>query len=91
MPAMAAQAPAEWDKSTCSFDQWYPRFESHTWKSIVLPLRPAFLAYLRQDSVVLPDSAMPTQQTAGHDSSDDEAGFDYSEPSMTLGDVRADA
>jgi hypothetical protein len=34
---------------------------------------------------------MPTQQTADHDSSDDEAGFDYSEPSMTLGDVRADA
>jgi hypothetical protein len=39
------------NKSYFSFCQWYPLFQNHTFKSIVIPLPKEFLDYLTQDGI----------------------------------------
>ena len=39
----------------CSFERWYHRFESVTFRSQVLPLPQDFVDYLVQDGVYLPE------------------------------------
>jgi hypothetical protein len=39
----------------CSYHSWYPKYKSYTLKSRLIPLTPAFLDYLREDGLWLPD------------------------------------
>ncbi|CAL1534534.1 unnamed protein product [Lymnaea stagnalis] len=41
----------------CSFSEWYPKFRSFSFKSIVIPLPDFFLSYLHTDGVILPNSS----------------------------------
>ena len=42
----------------CMFGSWYPNFRRDTIKSKIIPLTPAFIAYLHEDGVVLPTSCV---------------------------------
>ena len=69
--------PTVFDKRACSFGEWYPRFRQHTWSSVVIPLAPAFIRYLDQDSVIIPESSAPPRPQRR--SSEDSDGFSEDE------------
>ena len=73
----------------CSFPSWYPSFEPVTIKSVVVPLPPGFVVYLRQGgSVFLPppppgadldaDDPRFVRPTAGEDA------WDHGGPSVQV-------
>lgn len=43
------------DVDNCSFDSWYPKFKSHTFKSKILPLSQDFVDYLNAEGIYLPE------------------------------------
>ncbi|KAI9802843.1 MAG: hypothetical protein M1833_001442 [Piccolia ochrophora] len=47
----------------CSYEYWYSIYRSTTPKARIIPLTPAFLEYLREDGIVLPDDNVETQPT----------------------------
>ncbi|KAI9731817.1 MAG: hypothetical protein M1818_007682 [Claussenomyces sp. TS43310] len=46
----------------CSYESWYPRYKSSTLRSRIIYLTPAFLSYLREDGLWLPDDT-PYKET----------------------------
>ncbi|CUS14849.1 unnamed protein product [Tuber aestivum] len=57
----------------CAFASWYTRYKSITPKARVIPLTPEFLAYLREDGIILPDDEdVPPPATATSGSDDEE-------------------
>jgi len=46
----------------CSYDSWYARYRTSTLRSRIIPLTPAFLEYLREDGLWLPDDE-PYEET----------------------------
>mmetsp|Transcript_29442 Transcript_29442/g.83022 ORF Transcript_29442/g.83022 Transcript_29442/m.83022 type:complete len:376 (+) Transcript_29442:188-1315(+) len=60
------------DLAACSFEQWYPRHQSHTFRSRVLNLSPEFVQYLLADGVFLPDADQVYPTRAGEDPHADE-------------------
>ncbi|CAF0883297.1 unnamed protein product [Rotaria sp. Silwood1] len=63
------------DVLNCSFSVWYPIFEKHSIKSVILNLTDDVLQYLRSDEFYLPTSAneaMDEMRQANAESSDDE-------------------
>ncbi|CAZ82093.1 unnamed protein product [Tuber melanosporum] len=52
----------------CAFASWHTRYKSITPKARTIPLTPEFLAYLREDGIILPDDedvTPPATTTAG--------------------------
>ncbi|KAI9802025.1 MAG: hypothetical protein M1825_003081 [Sarcosagium campestre] len=47
----------------CSYDYWHPLYRSSTPKARLVSLTPAFLEYLREDGIVLPDDDIDAQTT----------------------------
>lgn len=39
----------------CSFNNWYPKFKSHTFKSKILHLSTEFVDYLNEEGIYLPE------------------------------------
>ncbi|CAG0925442.1 unnamed protein product, partial [Notodromas monacha] len=48
------------DVMACSFPQWYLDFHEITIPSVCLPLSADFVAYLREDGLILPKEAIPS-------------------------------
>lgn len=70
----------------CSYDAWFPKYRSSCLKSRIIPLPPAFIAYLHEDGIILADddeanepeeaewssTAATHPRVSSYDSSDDE-------------------
>ncbi|CAI4219142.1 unnamed protein product [Parascedosporium putredinis] len=67
----------------CSYDKWFPKYKSSCIKSRIIPLPPDFVAYLREDGIILADDDDETPTMArnrtrmheddGSDDSDDDS------------------
>ncbi|KAH8803100.1 D123-domain-containing protein [Xylogone sp. PMI_703] len=53
----------------CSYEYWHQRYRSRAIKSRIIPLSPEFLSYLREDGIVLPSEATPSQPDTYNDTS----------------------
>jgi hypothetical protein len=62
----------------CQFHLWYDALRKHTLRSVCVPLPAPFVAYLRQDGLVLPVEAqlVLAPATADSDDEDDDGGDD---------------
>ncbi|CAF1440095.1 unnamed protein product [Rotaria sordida] len=63
------------DVLNCSFPVWYPTFEKHSFKSVILKLTDDVVQYLRSDKFYLPtgaNEAMDEMRRLNTESSDDE-------------------
>lgn len=56
----------------CSFNNWYPRFKSHTFKSRVLHLSNEFVNYLNEEGIYLPEDGQPQAASIEEIDSDEE-------------------
>jgi hypothetical protein len=43
------------DIDNCSFNSWFPKFKSHTFKSKIVPLNREFIDYLNAEGIYLPE------------------------------------
>jgi hypothetical protein len=43
------------DIDNCSFNSWFQKFKSHTFKSKILPLSREFIDYLNAEGIYLPE------------------------------------
>ena len=75
-----------------SFHSWYPTFRSLTPKARIIPLSPAFLAYLRADGIILPPehktSSPNDPEDSGYDDEDADAD-DSADPSEQWPEIHA--
>lgn len=64
----------------CSFDKWFSSFKKVTFKSIILPIPPDVLAYLRSDgSLILPKECNDKRIAPDNDDSDNESVEEWSD------------
>ncbi|KAI8979981.1 D123-domain-containing protein [Pilobolus umbonatus] len=66
------------DVLACSFDSWYPRFRSVTFKSKIIRLPTEFIEYLNADGIFLPEDGQPRAARIEEVDSDEEE-TDYPE------------
>ncbi|KAK0753253.1 D123-domain-containing protein [Schizothecium vesticola] len=43
----------------CSYDDWFPKYRTSCIRSRIIPLTPEFLAYIREDGIILADDDAP--------------------------------
>lgn len=55
----------------CSYPKWHATYRSLTPKSRIIPLTPEFLAYLREDGIILPSDEERISTLSGSEDSDD--------------------
>eukprot|EP01104_Vermistella_antarctica_P008463 TRINITY_DN2117_c0_g1_i1.p1 TRINITY_DN2117_c0_g1~~TRINITY_DN2117_c0_g1_i1.p1 ORF type:complete len:414 (+),score=112.50 TRINITY_DN2117_c0_g1_i1:129-1370(+) len=72
----------------CRFDSWFDVFRAVTFKSVVIPLSPEFVAYLLSDGVYVHSSAFPTpaKKTGEYDDDDDDDAINWDEDDDDEGD-----
>ncbi|KAK3357630.1 D123-domain-containing protein [Lasiosphaeria hispida] len=56
----------------CSYDYWFPKYRTSCIRSLVIPLTPDFVSYIREDGIILADDDSPngTSGTAGDEEDD---------------------
>ncbi|CZT50175.1 probable Cell division cycle protein 123 [Rhynchosporium secalis] len=74
----------------CSYDFWHPKYRTSALKSRIIPLSRAFLSYLREDGIVLPNEipTFPPPSTYTDNSTSD--GWDADptpDPSLAFTDI----
>ncbi|PWW74673.1 cell division cycle protein [Tuber magnatum] len=71
----------------CAFASWHTRYKSITPKARTIPLTPEFLAYLREDGIILPDDEdVPPPANAAAGSDDEEMSAPSNFPAGEAGD-----
>ena len=54
---LSVLSPTQREIEFCMFHSWYPLFKKSSIKSIIIALEESFIAYLGEDSIILPKSA----------------------------------
>ncbi|KAK4135436.1 D123-domain-containing protein [Trichocladium antarcticum] len=65
----------------CSYDYWFPKYRSSCIRSRIIPLTPEFVAYIREDGIILADEGDEKDDTKSDTAASDD-GDDNWEPSF---------